>query len=139
LNIKLTEQIKVLDEVVVRPQEEYGSSNNEMATVSLRSFSVEQTKRYPATWGDPARMALSFAGTSNIDDSSNEIVIRGNSPKGLLWRMNGIEIPSPNHFTSVGASGGGISALSINVLSNSDFYTGAFLQNMGMLPLEYSI
>jgi len=131
LNIKLTEQIKVLDEVVVRPQEEYGSSNNEMATVSLRSFSVEQTKRYPATWGDPARMALSFAGTSNIDDSSNEIVIRGNSPKGLLWRMNGIEIPSPNHFTSVGASGGGISALSINVLSNSDFYTGAFPSEYG--------
>lgn len=131
LNIKLTEQIKVLDEVVVRPQEEYGSAHNEMATVSLRSFSVEQTKRYPATWGDPARMALSFAGTSNIDDSSNEIVIRGNSPKGLLWRMNGVEIPSPNHFTSVGASGGGISALSINVLGNSDFYTGAFPAEFG--------
>jgi CarboxypepD_reg-like domain/TonB-dependent Receptor Plug Domain len=130
LDIKLTEQIKSLEEVVVTPQKEYGSPNNDMATISVRSFSVEQTKRYPATWSDPARMALSFAGTSNVNDSSNEIVIRGNSPKGLLWRMNGVEIPSPNHFTSVGAAGGGISALSINVLSNSDFYTGAF-------PAEY--
>jgi hypothetical protein len=130
LDIKMTEQIKNLEEVVVKPQKEYGSPNNDMAVISVRSFSVEQTKRYPATWSDPARMALSFAGTSNVNDSSNEIVIRGNSPKGLLWRMNGIEIPSPNHFTSIGAAGGGISALSINMLSNSDFYTGAF-------PAEY--
>lgn len=130
LDIKLTEQIKALEEVIVKPQKEYGSPNNEMSTVSVRSFSVEQAKRYPAAWGDPGRMALSFAGASNVNDSSNEIVIRGNSPKGLLWRMNGVEIPSPNHFTSVGASGGGISALSINILGKSDFYTGAF-------PAEY--
>ncbi|MEL6358302.1 MAG: TonB-dependent receptor, partial [Bacteroidota bacterium] len=58
------------------------------------------------------------------------IIIRGNSPRGLLWRMEGIEIPNPNHFSEEGASGGGISALSVNVLANSDFFTGAF-------PAEY--
>ncbi len=29
---------------------------------------------------------------------SNQLVIRGNSPKGMLWRMEGVEIPNPNHF-----------------------------------------
>jgi CarboxypepD_reg-like domain len=130
LNIKLIEQVKQLNEVVIKVQKEFGTSNNDMATVSSRSFSVEQTKRYPASWNDPARMALSFAGTTSVNDESNEIVIRGNSPKGMLWRMEGVEIPNPNHFANVGASGGGISALSVNILSNSDFFTSAF-------PAEY--
>ena len=130
LNIALNESFSKLDEVVVKAQKEYGSPINDMATISVRSFSVEQAKRYAAAWGDPGRMALSFAGTSNVNDETNEIVIRGNSPKGLLWKIDGVEVPSPNHFSSEGASGGGISAISTNVLSNSDFYTGAF-------PAEY--
>ena len=75
-------------------------------------------------------MALSFAGVSTNDDESNEIIIRGNSPRSLLWRMDGVEIPNPNHFSDQGASGGGISALSVNVLANSDFFVSAF-------PAEY--
>ncbi len=130
LNLKLVEEIRQLGEVKITAQKEYGAAINDMASISVRSFSVEQTKRYAASWSDPARMALSFAGTSNVNDQSNEIVIRGNSPKGLLWRIDGVEIPNPNHFSNEGASGGGISALSANVLSNSDFYTGAF-------PAEY--
>ncbi len=104
--------------------------NNEMATVSARSFSVEETKRYAASVNDPARMALSYAGVANNGDFDNGIVIRGNSPKGLLWRMEGMEIPNPNHFGQDGASGGSISMLSANMLSNSDFFVGAF-------PAEY--
>ena len=75
-------------------------------------------------------MAISFAGVISADDGNNNISIRGNSPTGLLWRMEGIAIPNPNHFSAPGASGGGISILSSQVLSNSDFMTGAF-------PAEY--
>jgi hypothetical protein len=130
LTIQLTENFHQLNEVVVKAQKEFGSPQNEMATVSVTSISVEQTKRYPATWGDPARMALSFAGTSNVNDQTNEIVIRGNSPKGMLWKIDGVEVPNPSHFSNEGATGGGLSALSTNILGNSDFYTGAF-------PAEY--
>ena len=104
---------------------------NEMNTVSVRSFSVEETKNFAAALNDPARMAQSFAGVGGGDDLSNEIVIRGNSPRGLLWRMEGIEIPNPNHFAEEGATGGGISMLSVNMLSNSDFLTGAFAPEYG--------
>jgi hypothetical protein len=130
LNIKLTESFKSLNEVVIKAQTENGAPLNDMVSVSGRSFTVDQTKRFAASVNDPARMALSFAGVATNDDGSNQIIIRGNSPKGLLWRMEGVEIPNPNHFASEGSSGGGISALSANVLSNSDFLTGAF-------PAEY--
>ncbi len=130
LNISMTESYENIEEVIVIAKRKKAETNNEMATVSSRSFSTEETSRYAASVDDPARMAQSYAGVSSTDDLSNEIIVRGNSPLGLLWRINGIEVPSPNHFSEEGASGGGISALSINMLDNSDFFTGAF-------PAEY--
>lgn len=130
LTIKLTESFQALNEVVIKAQKESGATLNDMVTVSGRSFTVDQTKRFAAAVNDPARMAMSFAGVATTDDGNNQIVIRGNSPKGMLWRMEGVEIPNPNHFADEGSSGGGISALSANVLGNSDFLTGAF-------PAEY--
>ncbi len=131
LDIDLTESLITMEELVIEAEQEKGKPLNEMATVSALSFSVEETSRYAATFDDPARAALSFAGVrGGGDDVLNEIVIRGNSPRGLLWRIEGIEVPNPNHFAEDGASGGGISMLSSSVLSNSDFFTGAF-------PAEY--
>ncbi|HEY0030412.1 MAG TPA: TonB-dependent receptor [Bacteroidia bacterium] len=104
---------------------------NEMATVSARSFSVEETKRYPASINDPARMVMSYAGVTSGYDRDNAIIIRGNSPKGLLWMLEGVEVPSPNHFSATGSSSGSVSMLSSTVLANSDFFTGAFPAGYG--------
>ncbi len=131
LNISLTEKISSLNEIVIKASKNRVKPNNEFATVSARSFSVEDTKRYPASAFDPGRMAQNFAGVSNNGDGSNEIVVRGNSPSGVLWRLEGIEIPSPNHFGSLGSTGGAISMLSSSTLGNSDFYTGAFPAEFG--------
>ncbi len=131
LTIALTEKISRLSEVTVRATKNRIKPNNEFATASARSFSVEDTRRYPAAAFDPARMAQNFAGVSNNGDGSNEIVVRGNSPKGVLWRLEGVEIPSPNHFGSLGNSGGAISMLSSSTLGSSDFYTGAFPAEFG--------
>jgi len=68
---------------------------------------------------------------SGNDDIFNEIIIRGNTPAGVLWRLEGIEIPNPNHFGDMGNSGGAISMLSSTTLSNSDFYTGGFPAEFG--------
>lgn len=121
-----------LNEVVITGRQDGGKPVNEMATLSAQSFSVEETSRYPSSINDPGRMAQNFAGvTSSGDDMSNEIVIRGNSPRGMLWRMEGIEIPNPNHFGDQGSSGGPISMLSASTLGQSDFYTGAFPSEFG--------
>ncbi|MEZ4800945.1 MAG: TonB-dependent receptor plug domain-containing protein [Flavobacteriales bacterium] len=78
-----------------------------------------------------SRMAASFAGVQATDDGNNNIAIRGNNPYGLLWRMEGIDIPNPNHFSAPATSGGGISILSTQLLANSDFMTGAFSAEYG--------
>lgn len=104
---------------------------NDMSNVSARTFSVEETQRFAAAVNDPARMATSFAGVVGADDGNNTIVIRGNAPSGMLWRMEGIDIPGPNHFASFNAASGGISILSAQLLANSDFVTGAFAAEYG--------
>ena len=128
LSIELAEQIQSLGGVTIVGSN--GEPVNEMAIINAKAFNAEETKRYAATIGDPARMAQVLAGVSGTDDASNEIVIRGNSPNWLLWRLEGVEIPSPNHFAEEGYSSGAISILSANMLGSSDFYTGAF-------PAEY--
>lgn len=132
LNIGLGESFTSLKEITVTGEREKGTARNEMATVSARSISVEESKRYAASLSDPARTAQTLAGVSGTSggDLNNEIVVRGNSPRGLLWRIEGVEAPNPNHFSDAGASGGAVSVLSTNVLANSDFFTAAF-------PAEY--
>ena len=133
LSLDLVESAIAMKEVVVTAQHDKTEALNELASVSARSFSVEETSRYAGSFYDPARMAQNYAGVSvgSGDDLNNEIIIRGNSPTGLLWRLEGIEIPNPNHFGALGNSGGGISMLSSSMLTNSDFYTGAFPAEFG--------
>ena len=132
LSVDMKESTLEMEEVVIVGKFDASIPLNEMATNSARSFSVEETSRYAAAISDPARMVQSFAGvTGNGDDLSNEIIIRGNSAQGLLWRMDGVEIPNPNHFSDLGSGGGNISMLSSSTLTNSDFYTGAFPAEFG--------
>ncbi|MEZ4924871.1 MAG: TonB-dependent receptor [Saprospiraceae bacterium] len=131
LNIEMEEDIISTKEVVISAKVEKQKALNELSAVSARTFSVEETKQFAAAVNDPARMASSFAGVVTQDDGNNTIVIRGNAPNGLLWRMEGVDIPAPNHFSAVGTSGGGISILSAQLLSNSDFITGAFASEYG--------
>lgn len=132
IDIELQENITELDEVVITAKRDKRKPVNDFATLSARSFSVEEANRYAASIGDPARQALNFAGvTGNGNDLSNEIVVRGNSPRSFLWRLEGIEIPNPNHFAYLGNSVGSVSMLSSNILTTSDFYTAAFPGEFG--------
>ena len=130
LDIMIQESISTLDEVVVVATTEKDRANNEMATISARQFNLEEVNRYSGGRSDVARLVSNFAGVSTADDSRNDIVIRGNSPTGVLWRLEGIPIPNPNHFSTLGTTGGPVSALNPNLMKSSDFLTGAF-------PAEY--
>lgn len=131
LDIQLKEQAFTLGEVIVRPKKDKVETVNSMAIVSARTFSAEETRRYAGGVDDPARMVSAFAGVAVGNVQDNSIIIRGNSPKGVLWRLEGVEIPSPSHFAGANVAGGGFTTLFSNhLLSNSDFFTGAF-------PAEY--
>ncbi|ULQ57185.1 TonB-dependent receptor [Flavihumibacter rivuli] len=131
LSINMEPDVKEQEEVVVKANSRKYKPINDMSLVSARAFTVEETQRYAAAINDPLRMATSFAGVMSADDGSNDIVIRGNAPTGLLWRMEGVDIPNPNHFAMAGSTGGGISILSSQLLANSDFVTGAFAAEYG--------
>lgn len=130
-NIELEESVVQSEEIVITAEQDKSQTNNKMSTVSSRIFSAEEAARYAGSRNDPARMAANFAGVSGANDSRNDIIIRGNSPIGILWRLNGIDIPNPNHFGSAGSTGGPISILNNNTLGNSDFMTGAFAADYG--------
>lgn len=130
LQIKLEESVESLEVVVITGTAEKDLPINELAKVSARTFSLEETTRFSGGRNDVARLAASFAGVSAPDDSRNDIVVRGNSPVGLLWRVDGIPVPTVNHFATLGVTGGPVSALNTNLLRTSDFLTGAF-------PAEY--
>lgn len=131
LNIEMTEKVITSAEVVITAGQDKDRSVNEMSVMSTRVFSVEETSKYAGAWGDPARMASNFAGVTIVSDKRNDIIVRGNSPIGVLWRMDGLQIPNPNHFAVAGSSGGAISMINNNLLDNSDFSTGAFSAEYG--------
>lgn len=114
-------------QIVARKQ---GETINELGLVSAQQFSVEETNRFAGSRGDPARMASNFAGVQGADDSRNDIIVRGNSPLGIVYKVEGIDIPNPNHFAISGSAGGPVSILNNKILGNSDFFMSAF-------PAEY--
>ncbi|MBT7827679.1 MAG: carboxypeptidase-like regulatory domain-containing protein, partial [Bacteroidetes bacterium] len=131
LKIQLQEKAFALDEVTIKAYEDKAGTINSMATISARTFSAEETHRYAGGMDDPARMASAFAGVAVGNVQDNSIIIRGNSPKGVLWTLEGVEIPNPSHFAGANVAGGGFTTLFSNhLLANSDFFTGAF-------PAEY--
>jgi len=132
LDLSMTESLTTLNEVTVTYSrgEDARVTNNEMTTLSARPFNPSETLKYAGSLGDPSRMAANFAGVSGANDARNDIVVRGNSPASLLWRLDGVNIPNPNHFSALGTSGGPVSMLNANLLAKSDFMSGAF-------PAEY--
>jgi len=131
LDLSLEESINDLETVTVTARTNPGESINEMSTVSSQTFTAESVNRFAGGRADVSRMASNLAGVATSDDSRNDIVIRGNSPAGLLWQLEGIPIPNPNHFSTLGTTGGPVSALNPNMLANSDFATSAFAAEYG--------
>lgn len=133
LNLTMVESVTKMNEVTISydRKKDPTVTNNDMATVSSRSFNPDDTKKYAGALGDPSRMAANFAGVVSGNDSRNDIVVRGNSPNAMLWQMEGVNIPNPNHFGSSFNTGGPVSMLNSNNIGKSDFFTSAFPAQYG--------
>jgi TonB-dependent Receptor Plug Domain. len=130
LSIRLEESLTAMTEVVVTAKVDKDRAINDLATVSARQFNTEEVSRYSGGRNDVGRLVANFAGVAASNDARNDIIIRGNTPTGVLWRLEGIPIPNPNHYSTLGTTGGPVSALNPNMIGNSDFLTSAF-------PAEY--
>jgi hypothetical protein len=131
LDAVLQEMVVTTPEVEIRGDNRKFEVINRMATVSARTFNPDETNRFAGSYGDPARMAANFAGVTSGIDNRNDIIVRGNTPMGLQWRIDEMEIPNPNHFAAVGTTGGPVTVLNNNLLATSDFLTGAFPAQYG--------
>ncbi|HEY8401816.1 MAG TPA: TonB-dependent receptor [Cytophagaceae bacterium] len=131
LNATMEEEIYMADEVVIKGEKDKSKANNSLITTSVTNLRTEEINRFAGSRQDPSRMAANYAGVAGGDDQRNDIIVRGNSPTGILWRLEGVDIPNPNHFTYTGTSGGVFSILNNNLLANSDFLTGAFPSEYG--------
>ncbi len=131
LNVGLKQSITEINEVVIQSDVRKGQPLNSMSSVSARSFTVEETRRFAGGIDDPARLVSAYAGVSTGNIQDNSIIVRGNAPQGVAWRLEGVEIPTPHHFSGANVTGGGMVTLfSSQVMANSDFYISAF-------PAEY--
>lgn len=131
VHIEMEESITQLAEVRITALTTNSEPINSLALVSGRSFSAYEVENYPGSISDISRAAVSFPGVVSPNDGQNHIIIRGNSPKGLQWRLEGVEIPNLNHFADIGASGGGVNVVSSHMLASSDFLTSAFPSEYG--------
>lgn len=131
LNIRMQESIASYKTMIVRAYKKNGEPNNDMSLISARSISPDETSRFAGSFNDPSRITANFAGVTATQEGSNDIIIRGNSPKYMQWRLEGIQIGNPNHFGDQSGSGGAGSSLNNNMLTNSDFSTGAFTAEYG--------
>lgn len=131
VEIPVDESVQDLAEVLVKPEIKKDRTVNPMAITGGRMISIEEASRFANGFDDPARLSSAFAGVAG-DVGTNAVAIRGNSPQFTQWRLEGVEIPNPTHFADISGLGGGfLSALSTQVIGNSDFYNGAF-------PAEYN-
>lgn len=140
LNLSMKESVIKMNEVVIKAYKNKGEAINDMARLSVHSITPEETKRFTGGMNDPARVVSSFAGVASTPDGSSDIIVRGNSPKYMQWRLEGAEISSPYHMDDQNASFGALTALNNNLLAASDFYTGAFSSEYGdVLSCVYDV
>jgi hypothetical protein len=111
LEFQLQEAVSEITSVEVKAQVRKDIPLNQMAILSARTFTVEETRRYAGGFDDPGRLAASFAGVAGGSPNDNALSIRGNAPKALLWRIEGVSVPNPNHFAGMLVEGGGIVSL----------------------------
>lgn len=134
LEIPMSQNISMADSVLIVAT----NRSRQLNGLSTRTFTMEEVRRYAATYFDPARLVTSYPGVTAPDDGSNHISVRGNSPNSLVWRLEGVEIVNPNHLSNAGTAsdrpsltGGGFNLLSAQMMRNSSFLSGAYEAQYG--------
>ena len=128
LDFFLSENSELLGEVKVR-----GNTFNktQASPVSLRTINASEISKSAGGNRDISRVVANLPGVATSSGFRNDIIVRGGSPSENKFFLDGVEIPTINHFTTQGSSGGPVGILNVNFIREVDFYTGAFPANRG--------
>ena len=129
VEIALRENSTELKEVVVKPRVNKEATVNPNVLTGGVMLSMEEASRFAGGYNDPARLVMSFAGVSG-DAGGSGLSIHGNAPERMQYRIEGVEVFTPNHYNDMWNAGYGlVSGLNSNVIGNSDFFTSTFNAN----------
>lgn len=128
IEIPLSETQVKLDEVVVKASP---FRKKEESPVSLQRIGIEQIEKNPGGNRDISRVIQSLPGVASSVSFRNDVIVRGGGPNENVFYLDGIEIPTINHFATQGSSGGPVGIINVDFIREVNFYSGAFPTNLG--------
>ena len=128
INIPMTEKAVQLEEIVVKASP---FRKMEESPVSMQSLDISEIEKNPGGNRDISRVIQSLPGVSSTVSFRNDVIVRGGGANENSFYLDGIEIPTINHFTTQGASGGPIGIINVDFIREVDYYSGAFPASKG--------
>ncbi len=128
VEIPLEETNVQLDEVVVKASP---FRRTEESPVSLRRIGIAEIEKNPGGNRDISRVIQSFPGVASSVSFRNDVIVRGGGAAENAFYLDGVEIPTINHFSTQGASGGPVGILNVDFIKEVNYYSGAFPANRG--------
>jgi len=128
LEVRLQDEVRIQENVSVSPS---AFEKPLELTNSATLMSYEEVRRAPGALADIGRMVQAMPGLGARDDQRNDIVARGGSPSENLTLVDGVEVPNLSHFGGQGASGGPITMLNSQLISDTRFLAGGFPSEYG--------
>lgn len=122
------EPIQVLGEAVVTA-DAFRSTNE--SPLSIKAIGWAEMQRMPGAVLDLSKVIQSFPGILPKPSFGYAISLRGGSPAENGYRFDGIDVPTINHFSIQGASGGAVSLINLDHVQNTELQTGAFASSFG--------
>jgi len=123
INVGVLESSIQLGEVTVR--QNFAAKKIE-SPISVLSVGVQEIEKTAGATRDVSKVIQTLPGVGATDPNRNDLIVRGGGPSENVFYLDGIEIPTINHFATQGSSGGSIGVLNPDFIQNIDFYTGAF-------------
>ncbi|MEO1438150.1 MAG: carboxypeptidase-like regulatory domain-containing protein, partial [Bacteroidota bacterium] len=128
IDIALEEREEDLEEVVVKASP---FRKTEESPVSLRTIGTAEIQRNPGGNRDISKVVQVLPGVTTTVSFRNDLLIRGGAPNENRFYLDDIEVPTINHFTTQGASGGPVGLINVDFIREVDFYSAAFPANRG--------
>jgi len=98
----------------------------EESPVSMRTLNISEIERNPGGNRDISKIISTLPGVASTVSFRNDVIVRGGGISENKFYLDGIEIPTINHFSTQGASGGPIGMINVDFIREVDFYSGAF-------------
>ena len=128
INLPLVETSVKLEEVVVRASP---FQRDQESPLSLRRLNISEIERNPGSNRDISKMLQSLPGVASTPAQRNDVIVRGGGPAENTFYLDGLEIPTINHFSTQGASGGPVGIINVDFIREVNFYSGAFPASSG--------